>query len=199
MRLSKSEIFHPNEHDEIKSKIIVAPKAITHYEHLPKPLSRTRSAFQISLQSSVPSTSSSSSTTTTTSSSISSSTTTTTSSSISSSTLAVSSVAEMYSTIQKRIPFKKNMENMRNVYDIEHNEQFKYYPDQSKNTNMISTFSCPQKFFNRHVKRQASFLAAVSANNSHRCKGDKNTYKIGLYHCFKIYKSFPNLLCSFIS
>ncbi|VDM14775.1 unnamed protein product [Wuchereria bancrofti] len=45
---------------------------------------------------------------------------------------------------------------------------------------MISTFSCPQKFFNRHVKRQASFLAAVSANNSHRCKGDKNTYKIDI-------------------
>ncbi|EFO23851.2 hypothetical protein LOAG_04638 [Loa loa] len=217
MRHSNSKAFYLNEHRELKSKMIIAPKTIIHCEHLAHraaPLARTRSALQISLQSSAPSSSSYEE----------------------NANLQESEklTANKCSTMQKSIPkFKKNMmhsnemshsvttttdsnnsgngscsntldprnhnylhlaptgqtnrlllqhysntatsssscyrpeENMRN--DCE-NEQFKYYSNQNKSSDMTDTFSCPEKFFKRHVVRQASFLAAVSRGNSHRCK-----------------------------
>ncbi|VBB32682.1 unnamed protein product [Acanthocheilonema viteae] len=62
--------------------------------------------------------------------------------------------------------FKERMKgNIRNDYD---NEQFKYYSSQSRNSDTTGIFTCPEKCFKRRVTRQASFLAAVSAGNSHR-------------------------------
>ncbi|CAG9531750.1 unnamed protein product [Cercopithifilaria johnstoni] len=185
---------------------------VIHYEHLAHhattatapSLAHIRNDLQISLQSSVPSSTSSSSTSTTSSVSY-----------VENVSLQKREklIAKMCNELQRRIPFKKKMVNfnkmsrnrtttdnnvsksrsqnhvylaptkqtnclllqrstniatnsffqraevnMRNNCD---NKQSKYYSNQRKN-------SGSEKFFKRHVTRQASFLAAVSASNSHR-------------------------------
>uniref|UniRef100_A0A0R3RN19 Uncharacterized protein n=1 Tax=Elaeophora elaphi TaxID=1147741 RepID=A0A0R3RN19_9BILA len=151
----------------MESEMIAAPTIIHYQQHLaaaeataaaavrapPKPLALTRSALQISLQSSamLPPQSSSSSTST--------------SSCVNSASVQKSEklIAKMCNEIEERIPLRKNMGNVRNDYG---NEQLKYYSSQSKSADMTTANS--EKFLKQRVTRQASFLAAVSASNSHR-------------------------------